>query len=87
MTPDILDDSPIVKPRRRKIEEVCQAATVGIQTDVNDFSGAELCCGVLTLALRTIITILQAHPECANQMRQAVMPLLLACADTTKAPS
>lgn len=76
--------TPTPRPRRRKIEEICQAAINGIETEMTDFSSTELCCGVLTLSLRTISSILALHPECADQMRLAVMPLLMACTDPAK---
>lgn len=78
-----MDIEPIPRTRRRKVEELARAAVEGIERDVTDFSSAELVCGTLTVALRVISTTLAMHPEYEDQLRCAVMPLLLACTSSS----
>lgn len=66
--------------RQERVCDLVDAALCGMQT-VPDFTADEFVSASLTLALRTVQSTLQQHPECRGTMREAISAILMACAD------
>lgn len=72
-------------PRADVVEALVQAAFIGMGV-VDGTSGDEILSACMTMAKRSIRMVMDANPDAAAELRNAVGELYLACLPTTPLP-